>query len=470
MSKAHPYLKQTKNLILRRATIMPNTGNMIKFKHGTAAQYAAATKSADTIYFLTDTKQIFVGEVEYTEAAFILNEQPVNGTTEGVPGKLYVYNGNMYMCDSSKNWTKVANVNEKNGTVTSVTVGEGLETGSGDANPITNAGTVKHAVPEGAAAHTDSGADATPEFGGTFKIQTVETDKFGHVVGIKEHTITLPEESEETAISITPATAEAKTLVAGERFTVVTEVEKGDGSHEVKRTITEFTLPEDKNTTYTLAQGATDGSVKLVSTDGTEVHGDIVIAGWDQVAKKSDIAAVLIFKGNVDEVADLDAKDKVVGHVYHVVTDDTEYVYTEENGWEELGLTVSLEGYATTDEVTTALRDYMKLVPEAGEGKIAIFDANGQVVAGAKTIDELIEQLSYTHPSNTAYVGGFYKVTVDEFGHVTNATAVTIADIDGLGAVAEATKATKDGDGNVITATYATKQELTDSALVWEAI
>lgn len=446
---------------------MPTTGNMIHFKHGTAAQYAAATKSADTIYFLTDTKQIFVGDKEYTEAAFILESQPVNGTTEGVPGRLYVYNGNMYMCDSAKNWTKVANVNEKNGTVTSLTVGEGLETAAGDGNPITSAGTVKHAVAEGAAVHADAGKDQEATFGGTFEIETVSTDKFGHVTGVSTHTVTLPAE---TAISVTQVAGAAKTLVAGEKFSVVTEVEKGDGSHEVKRTLVEFTLPEDKNTTYTLAKGATDGSLKLVSTDGTEVHADVVIQGWENVAKKSDLAAVFKFQGSVAKESDLPTENVEVGYVYHVTETDSEFVYTE-SGWEELGLTVSLEGYPTTEQVTETLKDYMKLVPEAGEAKIAVFDAKGQVVAGAKTIDELVKDLTYAHPTHTATGKvGLYKVEVDALGHVINTVEVTVADIDALGAVAAATKATQDSDGNVIKDTYATKQELEDSALVWESI
>lgn len=446
---------------------MPTTGNMINFKHGTAAQYAAATKSADTIYFLTDTKQIFVGDKEYTEAAFILESQPVNGTTAGVPGRLYVYNGNMYMCDSAKNWTKVANVNEKNGTVTSISVSDGLETGSNDDNPITSAGTIKHAVPQGATAHSATGKDQEATFGGTFEIETVSTDKFGHVTGVSTHTVTLPAE---TAISVTQVAGVAKTLVAGEKFSVVTEVEKGDGSHEVKRTLVEFTLPEDKNTTYTLAKGATDGSVKLVSTDGSEVHADVVIQGWDNVAKKSDLASVFKFQGSVAEEADLPQDGMEVGYVYHVTESDSEFVYTE-NGWEELGLTVSLEGYATTEQVTETLKDYMKLVPEAGEAKIAVFDAAGQVVAGAKTIEELVNDLTYIHPTHTATGKvGFYKVEVDALGHVISAVEVTVADINALGAVAEATKATQDGDGNVIKETYATKDELRDSALVWQSI
>ena len=47
---------------------MPVVNNAVVFASGTLAQYTAATKSADTIYFITDTNQIFVGSDEYTKS------------------------------------------------------------------------------------------------------------------------------------------------------------------------------------------------------------------------------------------------------------------------------------------------------------------------------------------------------------------------------------------------------------------
>ena len=57
---------------------------------------------------------------------------------------------------------------------------------------------------------------------------------------------------------------------------------------------------------------------------------------------------------------------------------------------------------------------------------------------------------NYTHPSHTAAASGFYKVTVDELGHVTAVTAVTKEDITGLGIPGQDTtyqKATAEADG-----------------------
>lgn len=432
---------------------MPNTGNNIVIKHGTLAQYQAAVKNADTIYFITDAKKVFVGETEYTEAIISLDAAP-SGT--GIEGRIYHYNGTLYIYDGSA-FVKVANYNDKFGTVTAVTAGDGLTGGT-----ISAAGTIAHAVPE---AQAGTYTENQLALDGTFEVKSVKLDSFGHVVGEDKITFTLPAE---TAITVTEVKEDAQVLTAGGKFTVVTGVEKGDGSHEIKRTVAEFTLPEDKNTTYTLAKGTTDGSVKLVSSDGTEVHADVVVQGWADLAKKSDITAVLKFKGSVAAEKDL-PESATVGDVYHVTGTQGEFVYTE-NGWEELGVTVSLEGYATEEHVTNALKDYMKLVPTAGENKIAIFDADGQAVAGAKSIDELIEQLTYTHPTHEAHASGFYKITVDAQGHVSAVEAVEIDDINSLGVVDEATKASCDSDGNVINQTYATKEELAAAGLKWQAI
>ena len=57
---------------------------------------------------------------------------------------------------------------------------------------------------------------------------------------------------------------------------------------------------------------------------------------------------------------------------------------------------------------------------------------------------------NYVHPSHTAQPEGFYKVTVDNQGHVTDVTAVTKKDITGLGIPGQDTtyqKATAEADG-----------------------
>ena len=47
--------------------------------------------------------------------------------------------------------------------------------------------------------------------------------------------------------------------------------------------------------------------------------------------------------------------------------------------------------------------------------------------------DALFTDTVYTHPSNTPHDSGLYKITVDEYGHVSAASAVTKSDITSLG-------------------------------------
>lgn len=433
---------------------MPSTGNNIVIKHGTLAQYLAATKNADTIYFITDAQKVFVGETEYTRQIENLTDAP---TGTGVEGKLYHYNGTLYIYSGS-GYVKVANYNDKVGTVTSVIAGEGLTGGT-----ISATGTIAHATPEEKTATSGDRQLGWDSETNKFEVYTPRLDKFGHVECLDKMTYMMPKEPE---ISIASIEDDPVALKAGQQITVMTDVAKdADSTHALTKKLTKFTLPEDENTTYTLAKGTTDGSVKLVSSDGTEVHADVVIQGWGDLAKKSDISAVLKFKGSVANEAAL-PESATVGDVYHVTDTQGEFVYTED-GWEELGITVSLEGYATSTDVENALKDYMKLVPTAGENKIAVFDENGQVVAGAKTIDELITQLTYEHPTHEAHPSGLYKVTVDDKGHVSAVDLVSVADIDDLGPV---NSARRDGYGNLITDTYATKEELQAAGLKWQAI
>ena len=73
------------------------TGQEHRFYFGTAAQYAAATKVDGYLYFLTDTKQIYVGNDLYTGSVDFVNEFPVN------PSQGVIY------CNPTTHETKVWN-------------------------------------------------------------------------------------------------------------------------------------------------------------------------------------------------------------------------------------------------------------------------------------------------------------------------------------------------------------------------
>lgn len=505
---------------------MPNNNQAVRFIGCSSTSYKnLQTYDENTLYFLSDTQQIFVGSLEYTKSIRVLDAQP-NAGTVGENGRLYAYNGNLYMCQVvgyTYVWTKVANVNECDGTVTDITAGAGLTGGT-----ITESGSIAHAVPAGAGARSDSLINTTPSFGSDFQIIGVSTDEFGHVTGVNLHTVTLPTE---TALSVSTVADPAQTLGHDEGFTVVTGLSKGTGSHEVVATTKQFTLPTDLDTTYIITAGTTDGAVKVTPSKGDPY--EVVVNGWDQLAKLSDISAVFRYKGAVDTKTDLPSNAQT-GDVYSVTDEGTQYVYAAESGWSKFGATVDLTPYALKTESIPRVSGV--------EGQVPKFDADGTLTTTGHTLakdvpaDAEFTDTVYTHPTFTPHGIGLYKIKIDEEGHVAQAATITKSDITGLGVPDENTdtkvtthpnttgrlfvagalspnetngelhvnpntyvgpdgsvtapgfhgvadsadKATKDGDGNNIASTYmskesaeakfATKEEVTQSQLTWQVI
>ena len=333
--------------------------NLIKLGQGLYSNYAdLASKDQYQVYFTTDTHQIFVGSEEYTKSTKTLAAEPTEATP-GDAGRLYAFDGALYLCSgasgSTYTWTRVANINDKAGTVTSVAAGEGLETASGSA--ITETGTIKHAVPDGASAAADPLTNQAPGFGETFNVQGVGTDKFGHVTSKATHTVTLPTE---TPVTVSDVTGTSVNLNPGDSFTVVTGVamseESGATDHDLADTKVTFTLPSDINTTYSISS-TTEGVVTLSGSDSSS--STALINGWNDLAKKSDITSVFKYKGSRSSVQDL-PQEAEVGDVYQVGT--SEYVcITAGTGasdpavYEELGPVVDLSAYATTAYVDEKL-------------------------------------------------------------------------------------------------------------------
>ena len=56
---------------------MPTAKNEVKLKFGTKAKYTSATKNADTVYFITDTNQIFVGSSLVSSKCYYVTSSPV---------------------------------------------------------------------------------------------------------------------------------------------------------------------------------------------------------------------------------------------------------------------------------------------------------------------------------------------------------------------------------------------------------
>lgn len=76
----------------------------VKFSYGTKARYDALTpKDMDTLYFTTDTLQLFKGTTEYTKSAKMVASLPTTGQVQGViyfrmtDYTMYIYNGTEFV-------------------------------------------------------------------------------------------------------------------------------------------------------------------------------------------------------------------------------------------------------------------------------------------------------------------------------------------------------------------------------------
>lgn len=84
---------------------------------------------------------------------------------------------------------------------------------------------------------------------------------------------------------------------------------------------------------------------------------------------------------------------------------------------------------------------------ESGKNYPVELNANGQMFVNVPWTDN---NTVYTHPTYTAKSSGLYKVAVDGTGHVSGATAVTKADITGLGIPAQDTVYTLPAAGTAL--------------------
>lgn len=405
---------------------MPNANQPVRFIGCASASYAAlGVYNENTIYFLTDTQQIYLGDKEYTKSIKILEAQPT-ASTVGTEGRIYVYNGNLYMCQIigyTYNWIRIANVNDSDGTVSSVTAGTGLSGGT-----ITKSGTISHAVPVGASVTSDSLKDASPSIGGSFQIAGVETDEFGHVTHVNLHTITLPEES---SLNISSSTDTSETLQSEGTFTVVTEVSKGEGSHDIQYKKKAFKLPLAENTTYTFEPGSRTGSLKITPSNGSAF--EVMVKDGDKIGTggSGDGLIIFNFKGAVETKPELPATAQV-GDMYYVIDENMYYVWAgDSEGWQESNLGVDLSLYALKEEVIPRVSNAAGQIPKFNED--GTLSTSGHTIEKDVPADAVFTDTVYTHPTHPTHELGLYKVKVDDEGHVSSAAKVTAEDIENLG-------------------------------------
>lgn len=463
---------------------MPTVGAMIQLKAGLYENYVAiTTKDLNTIYFCTDTQQMFIGETEYTRPVMTGTSLP----TIDSPVNTIFYHTTEKALYSNINgtWTKVSNLYTH--PTSGVTAG----------------------------AYGDTTAQ-TPAHGGKFKVPSFTVDANGHLTVAGSHDVTLPAE---TQLSRANASGTPSTLTHGGKFTATTGVavaghevtetkteftlpaettlSKGSdeeakvvltngarfeavtgytvSGHQITATVTEFKLPTDNNTTYTFATGSSNGTIDVTPSEGTKqsvsVKGlagaaykavDTAVSSTSenlptskavQTAINSAIAGVTQFDVQVVTALPTTGQKGVIYLVSH--SHGTKDIYDEyiwntaatTPAFEKIGSTdIDLSAYLTSE---TAADTYIPKVTGAS-GKVAQFDASGNVVSSGYTIAANVPSGAkftdtvYTHPagSGASKTSGLYKFSTDGTSHISGVTAVSKADIIALGIPAQDTNTT----------------------------
>lgn len=309
--------------------------NEVKFLYGTKANYdTLTTKDTNTLYFLTDTLQIFKGSEEYTKSAKLVSALPTTGQIQGVvyinttDFSAHIYNGAEFI-QLNKTYATTIPDNPTDDTV-----------------PTTKA------------------------------VATYVTNKIADVVGVGTFV---------TDVTYTPASGKLSVAKGREPVdTVLTGVVNNPTYDSLTRTIT---LPVFGGDTLTIALGkdafvesgsynATTKSIDLVLTSGDEVSipvgslidiytglatpsATVTVSSDNKISVNVKLSATANNQITIEEdglyvplpdaytKAEVDAKIKVVSDALAIHTNDTDIHVTaaQKTEW---------SAKATTEQVTAA--------------------------------------------------------------------------------------------------------------------
>ena len=395
---------------------MPANNGILRFKYGLATNYAKiATKDVNTVYFCTDTQQMFVGDTEYT--------RPVQHGA-ALPSKFMPPNSFFYKTDSKElyfsedgtKWTACSNF-YSHPTFTAKTVGET--------------------------------AAKTATFGGTITIPKITVNDEGHVSAAENIKVTLPSETK-NSVSVTGtgnavtsasynAAGHALTLTKGETFATKAQLDTAIGN------ITSFEIDAGEG-------GKGYASLSALKTaHPTGVKGTIYLVQSGSHADNT--FAEYLWTGSAYEQFGKFGDVDLSGYVPTSRTVNGKALSAD------ITLGKADVGLAKVDNTP----DAEKTVAAAGKLSTArtislTGDATGSVEFNGSKDVSISTTVAHAAAADSATNADSAKEAI----HATSADSATTAT-----SADSATQATQDGSGNVITATYATKTELTNSALKW---
>lgn len=468
---------------------MPQLNQEVRFLAGLHEAYTEIpTKDLNTVYFCTDTQQIFVGETEYTRPVQHGTQLPAGYMP---PNSLFYHETQkqLYYSKDGTSWETVANF-YTHPTFTTRTLGQGETTRTldfGDSFKIPSGLTVNNN------GHVTAGSDVTitlPDAPADVK-NTVSVTGSGNAVTAASfgdgHTLTLTKgetfatKAESDAVK---TTAEAAMPKAGGAFTGPVTVQAPTAAMN----------PATKQYVDNAISGITDFGIDM----GPDDAGYDSLAALKQAHATGEVGIFYLVKGGSG------GEDNAF----------VEYFWTGSD-YEMAGKfgAVDTSNFATKAEVAKKADK----VDGATNGNLAGLDGNGNLTDSgiapgslatkSELTDGLAEKVDKTTTVNGHALSGNVTVTkadvglgnvdntadankvVASAGKLTTARDITIsgdatgsATFDGSADIeievdvthatsadtaTSATKATQDGSGNVITATYATKTEVSNATLKW---
>lgn len=432
---------------------MPNSKSIIQFKYGLFANYKKiAEKDVNTVYFTTDTQQLFVGDIEYSRPVSHGSELPSQFLP---PNSLFVKDSDtlrtLYYSKDGSSWDQIAALPTN---VTGGVFGNNTQT--------------------------------SLKFGSSFTVPKLTVNNDGFVTAGEDVSISLPAESK---VSVS-------TSGTGNAITGVSVDSTG------------YKLTFNKDTNFMpKSGGAFAGAVTVTAptsanNPATKKYVDDAIGGITQ------------FEVQVVSTLPTTGTKGIIYLVAHTHGDNDiydEFIWVTDK-FEKIGNTdVDLSDYVTTTKLstelskkvsTTATINGVKLdgsqitIPVGSSNLVDLKDVsvtsptNGQVIVYNSTSSKYVNKtitksdVGLGNVNNTAdsaksvasaaklttprtiQLSGAVTATATSFDGSKNIT-ISCTSVDGSKVSGTVDAAMNDGSGNSIAETYATKSELQAAALTW---
>lgn len=177
--------------------------------------------------------------------------------------------------------------------------------------------------------------------------------------------------------------------------------------------------------------------------EGVEANHESRIATMETFFKEADIDASQEFIDTLKEIQTYIADDKTGAAAMSASIQANKTAIETEAGRAK-GIEADLQSQITAEATTARAAeksnaDAIAVLNGSTEGSVTKAVADARTAFETEIAKKLDKTDAYVHPSHDGCVSGLYKITVDEFGHVSSVTAVTKEDIVGLGVPAQDT-------------------------------